>query len=769
MQHKRPNQRRVRWSDQSGPTATYTPSNEPEITDDEGPVTTASYRSGRNTLNIAPFGKANTGYNPSRQYGLDAVQPVDRSDPYTPGPRPVDLYNTRTQFTASPSPNPDVRYLRSDGLPRLNYAFDNSGLAGPSPFELHPGTEYRGADLPRSNVFNNDMWQRPVDQHNQQVRQMSGLGTINTSSPNRPMSRWAEPIKQRVAEKRPRRFDDETESNVEKKPRKGFLKGLTETWLPKWLSDAVLGEKDQPPAPLAAPLVSRKNLWIGGGTNEPSSSAPFVGDLSTLRRTGAEYGTPRQAESRPSLHRIGGLDYYYNEPPMEQRNDDELSKQIAVARANRRDAEPYKPRVLKIVPTTRSRLLAMIKLVKKHLNNIDGQWCVSSAGPSKARVFGEFADLVGRGSVSNVYRVYRNGRTFIVKEAILRQDEYEALRDNDELPIETYISGALNELIRTGVSPHFPTAGPVRFCSRCRVETVKGASLTDIDTVLSNNCATSVHENFEGDLETLFRDLNAGGKKISNQLLGNLLFQVLHGLASAQQVLGMYHGDIKARNILFKLIPEGGYWEYRIFGTSYYLPNMGFLLALGDFGTNSRLYHPKWSRDGDLGVRGIRISEDGRSVQQYSSQFTVVSNYEAQTVSLALNTNVPNPYLPRFFSGFDIVPSVDVDLEDWQRFPVRLGVRDNYDAINMFIAGPFSTKYGFHKGANLEMGSLYSELSATMALTPAGDVSSQEAVHPPYMYSAAALIHRFFSTRLTQRPTGKRAGSLYEVFELTRY
>ena len=63
-----------------------------------------------------------------------------------------------------------------------------------------------------------------------------------------------------------------------------------------------------------------------------------------------------------------------------------------------------------------------------------------------------------------------------------------------------------------------------------------------------------------------------------------ILFQILHGLIVLQKCLGFEHGDLKLENVLIKRIPKGGFWRYDINGEVYYIPNMGFITGLSDFG-----------------------------------------------------------------------------------------------------------------------------------------------------------------------------------------
>lgn len=67
-------------------------------------------------------------------------------------------------------------------------------------------------------------------------------------------------------------------------------------------------------------------------------------------------------------------------------------------------------------------------------------------------------------------------------------------------------------------------------------------------------------------------------------LMFNIFFQILSALHSLQFHFDMIHADLHFENILIAKIPEGGYWKYKINGTDYYLPNMGYQIYINDYG-----------------------------------------------------------------------------------------------------------------------------------------------------------------------------------------
>lgn len=64
------------------------------------------------------------------------------------------------------------------------------------------------------------------------------------------------------------------------------------------------------------------------------------------------------------------------------------------------------------------------------------------------------------------------------------------------------------------------------------------------------------------------------------------IFQILSALHTVQSKLQLHHADIKDLNILFKKCKSGGYWKYVIDGDEYYVPNLGYIFYLNDFGVS---------------------------------------------------------------------------------------------------------------------------------------------------------------------------------------
>lgn len=68
--------------------------------------------------------------------------------------------------------------------------------------------------------------------------------------------------------------------------------------------------------------------------------------------------------------------------------------------------------------------------------------------------------------------------------------------------------------------------------------------------------------------------------------LYNALFQLMAGIHAIQIHGQVSNNDIKSLNILTYNVTPGGYWKYIIQGQEYYIPNLGQLFIVNDFGVS---------------------------------------------------------------------------------------------------------------------------------------------------------------------------------------
>lgn len=64
----------------------------------------------------------------------------------------------------------------------------------------------------------------------------------------------------------------------------------------------------------------------------------------------------------------------------------------------------------------------------------------------------------------------------------------------------------------------------------------------------------------------------------------NAYFQIVYSIYVLQKYFGMSHVDLHSDNILVQKIEPGGYWIYKIDNKNYYVPNLGYVFYIIDFG-----------------------------------------------------------------------------------------------------------------------------------------------------------------------------------------
>lgn len=99
------------------------------------------------------------------------------------------------------------------------------------------------------------------------------------------------------------------------------------------------------------------------------------------------------------------------------------------------------------------------------------------------------------------------------------------------------------------------------------------------------------HWNYENNKINLYNEYATYGdfykwskQKHSHEIWMNALFQIMIGLYSIKKYFNMTHTDFHTGNILVHTVTPGGYWVYEIHGKKYYVPNLGFIFLLSDFG-----------------------------------------------------------------------------------------------------------------------------------------------------------------------------------------
>lgn len=138
--------------------------------------------------------------------------------------------------------------------------------------------------------------------------------------------------------------------------------------------------------------------------------------------------------------------------------------------------------------------------------------------------------------------------------------------------IATYIFCSIFVLAK--VNPNLPLTFRYYLCQKCKF----------VNRNLGKRpkpCLITLNEMGDGDMKTyLTKKINIWNPK----LVTNCVFQMATALYTFEKYLNMTHNDLHWGNVLVHEIKPGGYWKYTINKIDYYVPNMGFLFVLWDFG-----------------------------------------------------------------------------------------------------------------------------------------------------------------------------------------
>jgi serine/threonine protein kinase len=186
-------------------------------------------------------------------------------------------------------------------------------------------------------------------------------------------------------------------------------------------------------------------------------------------------------------------------------------------------------------------------------------------------------------------------------------------------------------------------------------------------------------------------------KDLRDEVILSILFQILFAIACIQLKYGLFHNDIKKENILVKVIPSGGYWEYNVNGVTYQVPNYGYMVALNDFGVSIAFNSDISNKD--YGRRQAKVVYDNNTNEYYFEPFT--TQYYPSVNKAGKVTRIPT-YVRNgqtwnhFYKNFDSKPSISVELNNLALFPAYYFNYDIIDTMYMFIGGKRTLQPGDH-------------------------------------------------------------------------
>jgi hypothetical protein len=336
----------------------------------------------------------------------------------------------------------------------------------------------------------------------------------------------------------------------------------------------------------------------------------------------------------------------------------------------------------------RDELSTNIKNYFKNIVVVQGETCVTGNKSLLNHVSNPV--LLGFGSFGNVYSAIipitvngsRRTAPIAVKESRLDKSTYKLALDK-KYPEEYLFNKMINDIISDRQCPNFSYTFVIYFCNKCILKQFDGEKIT-------TQCSETIVELFDLTLNKL--------PNTSDEVILSVMFQILFALASIQLRYGMFHNDIKKVNILLKVVPSGGYWEYNLNNVAYNVPNHGFIACLNDFGV-SKVFResvtPKYY--GKRQVEVVNVSKDKWSMVPVITQAYPVDRQWRIDSKAPRYLKKSKIYTQNYFMrGFDSLPNVPVDLSDMARFPVYNFHMDILDVIFSFVGGERTTQMGSH-------------------------------------------------------------------------
>ncbi|NBP13813.1 hypothetical protein EBU95_05350 [bacterium] len=211
--------------------------------------------------------------------------------------------------------------------------------------------------------------------------------------------------------------------------------------------------------------------------------------------------------------------------------------------------------------------------------------------PPPLRATFRIGRVLGRGLQGTVYKASYNstrsrggqGRDERVELAMKRTNvtdsEYKSAKKGNQFTkralknpvfIELASATLANQLVINGICPNIALNYNYEFIDDCNVS-----------PEVSNKKFCSIQYNEYINYGT-FQEWAA--KNHREELWYNAIFQILAGLYALQMHFKLIHNDFHGRNLLVQRIEPGGYWIYIIDNVRYYVPNLGFVFLISDFG-----------------------------------------------------------------------------------------------------------------------------------------------------------------------------------------
>jgi hypothetical protein len=282
---------------------------------------------------------------------------------------------------------------------------------------------------------------------------------------------------------------------------------------------------------------------------------------------------------------------------------------------------------------------------------------------------------------------------FALKQTRLRPIRADITEDNMTSIVHevNYLITRINPLIEQKISPNFPYTYSNYICNNCSI--IKHPHLDNTNFEPEHKkCSVYLTELATGDLSQLDKVLSDSMTNVLliDDILFNMYFQLMYAVSVLHKHVGILHNDIKQENILYYSIPEGGYYKYIINNETFYLPNIGYLLILNDFGVSDELY----PNNIDLHRKSYKLCEFGTINKQKKFNITIPSENVGKFGNYTYSQYIK--YLKKL--------NIEIDTINSTNYINPIQSNDIMDLIYTFIGGNRCTQggiSGIHSGLTL--------------------------------------------------------------------
>ena len=346
----------------------------------------------------------------------------------------------------------------------------------------------------------------------------------------------------------------------------------------------------------------------------------------------------------------------------------------------------YEENYLRYVYNTIYQRLLYGKSIARKYEKVNEEKCIQNYMNMK---------IIGKGTYGNVFKTQTSKLDFAIKFTKMKSEDFMKKYENNlKSWHDRYIlKFILNKIVEKKICPNLPYMYKDFTCDKC--------SLVFNDKKSNEPCTISFIELANGDLSKYLK------QKRDIEELECCLFQIMAGLHAIQKYGEIWHFDIKAENVLFYETEKNGYWKYTIRGKDYYIPNMGIVFVLNDFGV-SRVFSKKlfvYSNDDDkfayLGSRHAYIKNGKFKPINTKKQFfaEIMDPQEIEWDGGVIKSTGSRRAISRETNKIiDVEPELSIDVfKDPEVTPPFEFYNDLQDVLKIFLGGKKATQKGNHK------------------------------------------------------------------------